>query len=251
MPVSPVTPIVKPESGQRRVLLLTSETALEAEVRDALRIRQQEREPGLFLSLRTWILFLYQVCWRSWTCWTTSDMAISIWYISFLQHLLGLAPATLHIQGSPPSAQDLLHWVSLHFRQTRPRRSTRPIELWKSQFGSRSSRSNAHQNSLVSILFSPKTLEDTVYMVPLPHGYYGSFVFLRAYVTLGVQLPTCVSSPDRNTSGRLEFSPTVPVSVLSCFWAGPTWLKFKTDSSTKALCLSPDLVAVSIPLLLA
>ena len=78
-------------------------------------------------------------------------------------------------------------------------------------------------------------------MVPLPYGYYGSFVFLRAYVTLGVQLPTCVSSPDRNTSVRLEFSPTVPVSVLFCFWAGPTWLKFKTDSSTKALCLSPVL----------
>ena len=51
MPVSPVTPIVKPEGGQRRVLLLTSETALEAEVRDALRIRQQEREPGLFFEL--------------------------------------------------------------------------------------------------------------------------------------------------------------------------------------------------------
>ena len=50
MPVSPVTPIVKPEGGQRRVLLLTSETALEAEVRDALRIRQQEREPGLFFE---------------------------------------------------------------------------------------------------------------------------------------------------------------------------------------------------------
>ena len=51
MPVSPVTPIVKPKGGQRRVLLLTSETALEAEVRDALRIRQQEREPGLFFEL--------------------------------------------------------------------------------------------------------------------------------------------------------------------------------------------------------
>ena len=37
--------------GQRRVLLLTSEPALEAEVRDALRIRQQEREPGLFFEL--------------------------------------------------------------------------------------------------------------------------------------------------------------------------------------------------------
>ena len=33
------------------MLLLTSEPALEAEVRDALRIRQQEREPGLFFEL--------------------------------------------------------------------------------------------------------------------------------------------------------------------------------------------------------
>ena len=88
-------------------------------------------------------------------------------------------------------------------------------------------------------------------MVPLPYGYYGSFVSLRAYVTLDVQLPTCVSSPERTTSVRVEFSPTVPVSVLSCFWAGPTWLKFKTDSSTKALCLSPVYVAVSILLSLA
>ena len=88
-------------------------------------------------------------------------------------------------------------------------------------------------------------------MVPLPYGYYGSFVFLRAYVTLGVQLPTCVSSPDRNTSVRLEFSPTVPVSVLFCLWAGQTYLKFRTAFSTKALCLSPVLVAVSILLSLA
>ena len=51
MPDSPVIPIVKPRGGQRRVLLLTSETALEAEVRDTLRIRQQEREPGLFFEL--------------------------------------------------------------------------------------------------------------------------------------------------------------------------------------------------------
>ena len=103
MPVSPVIPIVKLEGGQRRVLLLTSETALEAEVRDALRIRQQEREPGLFFEftyLRSY--FTIRLFWRSWTCWTTSDMAISIWYVSFLQHLLGLAAATLNIQGSPP-----------------------------------------------------------------------------------------------------------------------------------------------------
>ena len=51
MPVSPMVPSVKPRSGQRRVLLLTSESALEAEVRDALWIRQQENEPGLFFEL--------------------------------------------------------------------------------------------------------------------------------------------------------------------------------------------------------
>ena len=59
-------------------------------------------------------------------------------------------------------------------------------------------------------------------MVPLPCGYCGSFVSLRAYVMLGVQLPTCVSSPDRSTSVQLEFSPTVPLSVLCCFRAGQT-----------------------------
>ena len=51
MPVSPMVPSVKPRSGQRRVLLLTSESALEAEVRDALWIRQQEKERGLFFEL--------------------------------------------------------------------------------------------------------------------------------------------------------------------------------------------------------
>ena len=178
-------------------------------------------------------------------------MAISTWSILFLQQLLGLDPATLNTQGSPTSAQGPLHWVFLRFRQMRHSKSTRPIELWKLQFGSRSSRSNAHQNSLVSMLCSLKTWEDIVYMVPLPYGYYGSFVFLRAYVMLGVQLPTCVSSPDRSTNVRLEFSPTVPLSVLCCFRAGQTWLKFRTVLSTKALCLFPVHVAVSILLLLA
>ena len=51
MPVSPMPPSVKPGSGRRRVLLLTSESALEAEVRDALWIRQQEKEPGIFFEL--------------------------------------------------------------------------------------------------------------------------------------------------------------------------------------------------------
>ena len=45
LPVSTLPPIVKPKGGPRRVLLLTSETALEAEVQDALRTRHQEREP--------------------------------------------------------------------------------------------------------------------------------------------------------------------------------------------------------------
>ena len=126
-----------------------------------------------------------------------------------------------------------------------------PIDLWKSQLGSRSNRSSAHPSSLDSILFSLKTWEDIVYMVLLPCGCYESFVSFRAYVTLGVQLSICVSSPDRNTSARLEFFPTVPVSVLFCFWAGQTWLKFRTILSTKALCLFPVPAAVSIPLLLA
>ena len=51
MPVSPVTPIVKPEGCQRRALLLTSDTALEAEVRDALRTRQHEGDFSVFFEL--------------------------------------------------------------------------------------------------------------------------------------------------------------------------------------------------------
>ena len=68
---------------------------------------------------------------------------------------------------------------------------------------------------------------------------------------LGVQLPTYVSSPGRSTSVRLEFSPTVPLSILFCFWAGQIWLNFRTLLSTKALCLFPVHVVVSTLLLLA
>ena len=66
---------------------------------------------------------------------------------------------------------------------------------------------------------------------------------------LGVQLPTCVSSPDQSTNVRLEFSPTVLLSVLFCFWAGQTYLEFRTALSTKAVCLFLVHVAVNIHLL--
>ena len=67
---------------------------------------------------------------------------------------------------------------------------------------------------------------------------------------LGVQLPTCVSSPVQSTNVRLEFSPIVPRSVLFCFWVGQNYLESRTALSTKALCLSPVHVAVNIHLLL-
>ena len=50
LPVSTFPPIVKPEACQKRARLLTSETALEAEVRDALRIRQQDGDSAFFLG---------------------------------------------------------------------------------------------------------------------------------------------------------------------------------------------------------
>ena len=107
MPVSPIVPSVKPRSGQRRVLLLTSESALEAEVRDALWIRQQEKEPGLFFELTYVDPALF------------SDF-LGVLDLLFLQQLLGLVPATPNIRGNLPSAQDPLHWVSLLFRQPKP-----------------------------------------------------------------------------------------------------------------------------------
>ena len=51
LPVSTFPPIVKREACQKRVLLLTSEIALEAEVRDALLIRQQAEDSALFFKL--------------------------------------------------------------------------------------------------------------------------------------------------------------------------------------------------------
>ena len=87
-------------------------------------------------------------------------------------------------------------------------------------------------------------------MDPPPCGFCASFVSLRAHVTLGVQLSICVSSPDRNTSVRLEFSPTVPLSVLFYFWAGQNYMVSRTALSTTALCLFPVHVAVNTHLLL-
>ena len=67
---------------------------------------------------------------------------------------------------------------------------------------------------------------------------------------LGVQLPTCVSSPDRSTSVQSEFSPALPLSVLYCFRDGQTWLKHRTLLHIEALCLFPVHVAVNTFLLL-
>ena len=49
-----------------------------------------------------WTLRYCLIFWRSWIYWTTFEVAISTWSILFLQQLLGLAPATLNTQGSPP-----------------------------------------------------------------------------------------------------------------------------------------------------
>ena len=140
---------LKPKGGQRRVLLLTSETALEAEVRDALRIRQQEREPGLFFEL---------------TYLDPTSLTDFLEVLDLLDHvrqgyfdMVHIVPSastwsrsrhSLH-SGQPPLRSRSSPLGLSSFRQTRPRRSPRPIELWKSQFGSRSNRSNAHQNLLV------------------------------------------------------------------------------------------------------
>ena len=51
LPVSTFPPIMKLEARPKRVLLLTSETAFEAEVRDALRIRQHEGDSAVFFEL--------------------------------------------------------------------------------------------------------------------------------------------------------------------------------------------------------
>ena len=83
-----------------------------------------------------------------------------------------------------------------------------------------------------------------------PCGFCGSFVSLRAYVMLGVQLPTYVSSPGRSTSVQSEFSPALPLSVLYCFRDGRSWLKLRTVLHIEALCLFPVPVAMSTFLLL-
>ena len=87
-------------------------------------------------------------------------------------------------------------------------------------------------------------------MVPPPCGYCGSFVSLRAYVMLGVQLPTCVSSPGRSTSVQSEFSPTVPLSVLFCFRVGQTYVEAQNSLTYRGpLPLSCSCGREHIPLL--
>ena len=229
------------------MLLVTSETALEAEVRDALRIRQQEREPVLFFEL-TYVdpALLFDF-------WGVLDLLDHVRSDYFdMVHIVPSAATWSHSRhsdhsGQPPlrSRSSPLGLPSLSPDETR--KSTRPIERWKLQFGSRSRPSNAHLKSLVSMSFSPKTLEDTVYMVPLPYGYYGSFVFLRAYATLGVQVATCASSRERTTSVRLEFSPTVSIFETVCPWVGLLSNKSKTDLCTRAPFLFVARAAMRIP----
>ena len=136
MPVSPMVPSVKPRSGQRRVLLLTSESALEAEVRDALWIRQQEKEPGLFFEL------------------TYVDPALFsdfLGVLDLLDHVRSGYFDMIHIvpsaatwsrsrhsrhSGQPPSAQDPLHLGLSSLSPAETEKST-SNELWKSQLGLR------------------------------------------------------------------------------------------------------------------
>ena len=162
------------------------------------------------------------IFWRSWPCWTTSDMAISIWSILFLQQLHGLAPATLDTQGSPPlrSRSSPLGLSSLSPDETKKiNEAKRALEIaaWVAE----QSLQCPSKFIGLNIVF-PEDLGGHSIHGPSSMWVLREFRFLQAHVTLGVQLPTCVSSPDRNTSVRLEFSPTVPLSVLFCFWDGQT-----------------------------
>ena len=204
------------------MLLLTSETALEAEVRDALRIRQQEKEPGLFFELTFLDPF------------SLSDFLAVLDLLDHVRHgyfdMVHIVPSastwsrSRHSEhsGQPPlrSRSSPLGLSSLSPDETQKiNEANRALEVaaWVAEQALQCPSKFIGLN----IIF-PEDLGGHCLHGPSSIWVLREFRFLEAYVTLGVQLSTCVSSPDRNTSVRLEFSPTVPVSVLSCFWAGPT-----------------------------
>ena len=152
------------------MLLLTSETALEAEVRDALNIRQHEREPGLFFEL-TYVdpALLFDF-------WGVLDLLDHVRHGYFdMVHIVPSAATWSRSRhsahsGQPPlrSRSSPLGLSSLSPDETQKiNKANRALEVavWVAEQALQS-----HQNSLVSILCSLKTWEDIVCMVHLPFG---------------------------------------------------------------------------------
>ena len=238
MTVSTFPPIVKPEACQKRVLLLTSETALEVEVRDALQILQQAEDSALFLKL---------------TYLDPTSLTDFLAVLDLLDHvrqgyfdMIHIVPSastwsrSRHsgLPGQPPvcSRSSPLGLSSLSPEETEKIHSAnRVLEIaaWVAE-------QTLHcPSKVIGALFSYllKTSADTFHTVLRRYGYYGSSNSLRAHVTFDVPLANCASSLDRTTSVRLASIPIVFNFENVCLWAGPLLNKFETDLCTGVLFL--------------
>ena len=225
MPVSPVTPIVMTEGCQRRVLLLTSETALEAEVRDALGIRQHEGDSSVFFELTyldpaLLLVFLAVLDLLDLVRQGFFDMihivpSASTWSRARHSGLAGQHP--LRSRSSPLGLSSL----SLgRFREDPPRQQRIRDYCLGRRAGAPLSFKNGWAHS-----YSLKTWADTFQTAPRRS---------RAHVTLDVLLATCASSRERTTNVRLEFSPAVSIFETVCPWVGLLSNKSKTDLCSRA-----------------
>ena len=251
MPVSPVIPSVKPRSGQRRVLLLTSESALEAEVRDALRIRQQEREPGLFFEL------------------TYVDPALFsdfLGVLDLLDHVRSGYFDMVHIVPSAATWSRSRH--STHSGQLSLRSRSSPLGL-PSLSPLESEQINKANRALeVAAWVAQQSLQCPSKLIGLniifpedlgghrEHGPSSMWVLREFRLLEGVRdarraaayLCQFTRSEYKRAIGIFSSSPSL--SVLYCFRDGLSWLKLRTVLHIEALCLFPVPVAMSTSLLL-
>ena len=219
---------MKPEDCQRRVLVLTSETALKAEVRDALRIRQHEGDSAVFFEL------------------TYLDPALLLDFLAVLDLLDLVRQGFFDMIHIVPSASTWSRARHSGLAGQHPLRS-RSSPLGLSSLSLDDSEEVHHANreletiawvaeqafhcpsKMVGLtLIFPEDLADIFQTALRRYGHYGSFNSSRAHVTLDVLLATCASSRERTTSVRLEFSPTVSIFETVCPWVGLLSNKSKT-----------------------
>ena len=173
------------EFSSKTCVLLASETALESEVREALRIRQRDGDSTLSLYANVFgPCVTSRFFWWLWTYWTSSYTVFSTWYTSC--HLPHLGHAPLRSRSSPFGLSTL---NPAETEKTNAANRGMEISAWVAE-------QTLHCPSKViglKIIF-PEAVGGTFHVAPLRCGRCGSFNSWKRHVMLAVQLVTCASS---------------------------------------------------------